>query len=218
MTISDHKLRDDVEAELDWNTAVDSRRIGVTAQGGVVTLTGHVPSYAERRVAEELTQSVQGVRAVANELTIDLPFDSKRSDTEIAQSAVQTLGANVAVPADSVKISVRDGWISLEGEVFAWYQRKAAEDALAALRGVNGIINRIAIRPQVTVQDVQRRIKEALHRRAQLDATTIRISTSDGTVTLDGQVDSWHERNQAEVAAWQAPGVSKVIDNLTIRI
>jgi len=215
--ISDTQVRDSVEAELDWDARVDSRKIGVAVKDGIVTLTGHVGSYAQRRAAEEATQSVAGVKAVANDVTIDMPFDGKRTDAEIAQAVIDALAMNVSVPADTIKIAVHDGWITLEGQVPTWYQKSVAEDALTHMRGVTGISNHITVRPQPTVRDVERKITAALHRRAQLDANNIRVSAKDGTVTLDGEVDSWSERSEAEFAAWQAPGVAKVVDNLAVR-
>lgn len=215
--ISDTQVRDSVEAELDWDARVDSRQIGVAVKDGIVTLTGHVGSYAQRRVAEQAAQSVAGVKAVANDIAIDLPFDGKRTDAEIAQAAIDALAMNVSVPQNTVKVAVHDGWITLEGQVSSWYQKSVAEDALIHMRGVTGISNQMTVRPQPSVRDVERKITAALHRRAQLDANAIRVSAKDGIVTLEGEVDSWSERSEAEFAAWQAPGVAKVIDNLYVR-
>lgn len=215
--ISDTEVRNNVEAELDWDARVDSRQIGVAVKDGIVTLTGHVSSYAQRRAAEEAAQSVQGVKALANEITIDLTFDAKRTDAEVAQAALDALAANVSVPANAIKLSVNAGWITLEGQVPTWYQKNAAEQALIHMRGVQGISNHIAVQSPISVRDVQRKITAALHRRAQVDATKISVIASGDTVTLDGEVDSWEERSAAESAAWQAPGVSKVVDNLVVR-
>jgi len=215
--ISDAQLRHDVEAELDWDARVDSRQIGVAVKDGVVSLTGQVGSYLERRAAEQAAQSVEGVKAVANDIVIELPFAAKRSDTQIAAAAVSALQSNISVPSDRIKIYVRDGWISLEGEVSSWYQKNAAEAALTALHGVKGLTNNVVIRAQTSASDIQGKIGEAFRRRAQLDATKVQVQVIDGIVTLEGEVSSWQERNQAEIAAWQAPGVSKVIDKLTVR-
>lgn len=215
--ISDTQVRGNVEAELDWDARVDSRQIGVAVKDGIVTLTGHVSTYAQRRAAEQAAQAVEGVKAIANEITIDLPFDAKRTDAEIARAALDALAVNVSVPSDTVKISVHDGWITLEGQVPTWYQKNTAEEALIHMRGVKGISNNVAVRSQISVRDVQRKITAALHRRAQLDAKKISVTASDGTVTLEGEVESWNERSEAEFAAWQAPGVSKVVDNLVVR-
>ncbi len=215
--VSDTQLRHDVEAELDWDARVDSRQIGVAVKSGVVSLTGYVGSYLERRAAEQAAQSVEGVKAVANDIAIELPSQTKRTDAEVAEAAVTALQANVSVPATGVKIYVRDGWITLEGEVSTWHQKNAAEVALTTLPGVKGLSNNLAIRSPISTDDVQIKIADAFRRRAQLDAKKIRVVAQDGTVTLEGEVSSWHERNQAEIAAWQAPGVSQVVDNLTIR-
>ncbi|HTT06329.1 MAG TPA: BON domain-containing protein [Steroidobacteraceae bacterium] len=215
--ISDSQVRDSVEAELDWDARVDSRQIGVAVQDGIVTLTGQVDSYVQRRVAEQAAQSVAGVKAVANDIAINLPFDGKRTDTEIARAAIDVLAINVSVPSNSVKVAVHDGWITLEGEVSTWYQKSVAENALVHMRGVTGISNHITVRKQPSVRDVERKIAAALHRRAQLDANSIHVSANDGTVTLQGEVGSWSERSEAEFAAWQAPGVAKVVDNLSVR-
>jgi len=214
---SDTQVRDNVEAELDWDARVDSRQIGVAVQDGIATLTGHVSSYAQRRAAEEAAQSVAGVKAVANDITIDLPFDGERTDAEIAQAVIDALAVNVSVPPNTIKIAVHDGWITLEGQVPTWYQKTVAEDALIHMRGVRGISNHITVRAQPAVRDVERKITAALHRRAQLDANSIHVTAKDGTVTLEGEVDSWSERSEAEFAAWQAPGVAKVVDNLSVR-
>lgn len=214
---SDTQVRDDVEAELDWDARIDSRRIGVAVKDGIVTLSGHVDSYAQSRAAEQAAQTVLGVKALANEILIDLPSDARHTDAQIAQAALDALAVNVSVPIDAVKITVNAGWITLEGPVSTWYQKNAAEEALVHLRGVQGIRNHIVVRPVISERNVQRKISAALHRRAQLDATRIRVTASDGTVTLEGEVDSWGERSEAESAAWQAPGVTKVIDHLVVR-
>lgn len=214
---SDTQVRDNVEAELDWDARVDSRQIGVAVKDGIATLTGHVGSYAERRAAEEAALSVAGVKAVANDIRIDLPFDGKRTDADIAQAAIDALALNVTVPSNAVKVSVHDGWITLDGQVPTWYQKTVAEDALIHMRGVMGISNHITVRSQPSVHDVERKIKAALHRRAQLDANSIHVTAKDGTVTLEGEVGSWSERGEAEFAAWQAPGVANVVDNLSVR-
>ncbi|HTW73747.1 MAG TPA: BON domain-containing protein [Steroidobacteraceae bacterium] len=217
MNINDLQLRRDVEAELDWDARLDSRQIGVAVKNGVVALSGHVGSYAERRAAEEAAKSVGGVRAVANDILIELPTSATRTDAEIAEAAVAALQANVAVPAERIRVCVREGWIALEGEVSLWVQRNAAETAVSSLPGVKGISNGILISAEASAEDVRSQIEDAFRRRAQLDARNIRVSTAEGTVTLEGEVHSWQEREQAETAAWQARGVSRVIDNLKVR-
>ena len=217
MKKDDMAIRHDVLSELDWDPRFDSRNIGVAVKNGVVALTGHVGSYAERRAAEEGAQSVAGVAAVANDIIIELPFEAKRTDAELAEAVVSALKSNISVPADDIKVVVRDGWITLDGEVAMWYQKNAAQTALANLRGIKGIMNNIGIRAFVSAADVKGKIQDAIWRRALSDAKNIQVKASDGAVTLEGHVSSWADRQQAEMAAWQAPGVSKVIDNLSVR-
>jgi osmotically-inducible protein OsmY len=217
MKTNDFQLRHDVEAELDWDSRLDSRQIGVAVKEGVVALSGHVSSYPERRAAEEAVLSVAGVRAVANDIVVELPSDTHRTDAEIGEAAVKALQMNVGVPPSSIKITVRDGWITIDGEVAVWYQRKAAETALASLPGIKGISNNVVMNAPACVSDVKGKIEEAFRRRALLDARNIVVKAVEGVVTLEGEVFSWQERQQAEVAAWQAPGVCEVIDRLVVR-
>jgi len=215
---TDNQLRHDVEAELDWDTRIDDRRIGVAVRNGVVSLTGSVSSYFERQAAEEAAQSVDGVLAVANDIVVALPSDLIRSDAEIAEDAAAALQFNATIPSDAVRLTVRDGAVTLTGDVASWHQKHTAELALSTLRGVRALNNQLVIRPPQGAWEVQIRITEALKRSARLDAERIRVQhAEDGTVTLEGEVSSLHERNLAEVAAWQAPGVSRVVDRLTIR-
>jgi osmotically-inducible protein OsmY len=214
--INDSKLRHDVEAELDWDPRFDARQVGVAVKNGAVALTGHVASFAERCAAEEAAKSVAGVRALANDIVVELPFDAKRSDAEIAEAALFALNSNASVPPGKVTVIVRDGWITLEGHVAMWFERNAAHAAVANLRGIKGVFNKIAIKTEVSAADVRSRIEEAFRRRAQINGGKIRVAAQDGTVTLEGEVQSWDERNQAELAAWQARGVSTVIDKLSV--
>src|SRR5579863_10321636 len=157
---SDMTLRHEVEEELDWDPRLDARDIGVAVKDGVVALTGQVSSYAERCAAEHATQSVIGVRGVANDIVIKLPAENTRSDPEIAAIAVTTLKHNVSVPSDDIQVIVRDGWISLEGHVDHWFQKNAAQATLATLRGIKGITNNLAIREQPSEPDVEAKIRE----------------------------------------------------------
>jgi osmotically-inducible protein OsmY len=214
---TDMRLRQDVEAELDWCANVDARQIGVSVKDGIVTLSGQVGSYIERRSAQEAVQSIAGVRALANDLVVDMPFNSKRTDADIAAAALQALKANVCVPAERLKVVVHDGWIELQGDVNTWHQRSAAETAVSALHGVHGVTNTVHIQPQISPLDIESKIEEAFRRQAQLDAKKITIKAVDGTVTLEGVVHSWQERQRAETAAWQAPGVVHVVDHLAVQ-
>jgi osmotically-inducible protein OsmY len=213
----DTQLRHDVEAELDWDPRFDSRQIGVAVKNGVVALTGHVGSYSERRAAQEAAQMVAGVKAIANDIAVELAFDDKRSDPELAEDALGALKANASVPSADIKLVVHDGWITIEGQVALWFQKSAVDACLSGLRGVKGISNNISIRSKVSATNVQEKIEDAFRRRARLDAKKITVKIAEGTVTLEGEVNSWQERQQAEMAAWQAPGVSQVIDKLSVR-
>jgi osmotically-inducible protein OsmY len=214
---SDLALRHDVLSELDWDPRFDSRDIGVAVKNGVVALSGHVNSYAERRAVQEAVQSIAAVKGLANDLTIELPSETQRTDAEIAEAAVVALGNHLSVPANDIKVFVENAWVTLEGEVALWYQKTASEAALSSLHGVKGIVNKINIRNHVCAPDVKKKIEDALRRRAELDAENIVVKTAAGTVTLEGHVSSWLERQQAEMAAWQAIGVSRVINNLNMR-
>ncbi|MGA2861984.1 MAG: BON domain-containing protein [Steroidobacteraceae bacterium] len=214
---TDTQLRHDVEAQLDWDPRFDSQGIGVAVKNGVVALSGHVNSYADRWAAQDATQSVAGVKAIANELAVNLSSDATRSDPEIAEAALHALNANVSVPGTGIKVVVHDGWVTLSGEVSFWFQRDAAERAITHLRGVKGLANDITIKPQASVTNIKAKIEDAFRRHASLDAQKIRVQTAGGTVTLEGEVNSWQERQHAEAAAWAAPGVSMVMDHLSVR-
>ncbi|HWG77898.1 MAG TPA: BON domain-containing protein [Steroidobacteraceae bacterium] len=217
MAMNDQQLRHDIEAELEWDMRFDSRQIGVAIKNGVVALSGHVGSYAEKRAAEEAAQSVTGVRAVANDILIELPTTARRTDAELAESVVAALQSNVSVPADRIQAFVRDGWVTLEGEVSMWFQKSAAEATLSSLAGIKGVSNNIGINAQASVGEVKDKIEDAFRRQARLDANNISVTANGGTVTLEGTVQTWGERQAAESAAWQAPGVSQVIDKVVVR-
>lgn len=216
MAINDQQLRRDIEAELDWDARFDSRQIGVAVKNGVVALSGHVGSYAEKRAAEEAAQSITGVRAIANDIVIELSSTARRTDAELAEGVIAALQANVSVPAERIQVYVRDGWVTLDGEVAVWFQKNAAETAISPLAGVKGVSNNITINAQASVGEVKGRIEDAFRRRARLDANNITVTASGGTVTLEGTVHTWGERQAAESAAWQAPGVSQVIDKVIV--
>lgn len=217
---SDQQIRDDVEAELDWDPSFDSRKIGVAVKNGVVTLSGHVDTYPDRWAAQKAAQSVAGVKAIANEIAINLPLDARRSDSEVAAAALTALESNQILPADALQIAVQDGWITLSGQVKWWYQKNAAENSLRYLRGVRGISNKINIKSpatKVSATTVRSRIESAFQRHAHRDAQKIHVIVGDGTVTLEGEVPTWQEREEAEAAAWSAPGVARVDDRLVVR-
>jgi osmotically-inducible protein OsmY len=213
---TDAELQSDVLDELKWEPAVTAAHIGVTARQGVVTLSGHVPSYGEKFAAERSTVKVYGVKAVANELEVKLHKDGARTDEDIAAACVNALGFNYSVPRNSVKTVVRDGWITLAGEVEWQYQKEAAERAVHYLMGVRGVTNTIALKPHLSAGDIKDRIEAALRRSAEVDARNIKVETSNSKVTLRGSVRSWTEREEAQHAAWAAPGVTHVDNVITV--
>lgn len=214
--ISDSRIRQDVIDELEWDPSVDSREIGVAVKDGVVTLTGTVDSFSEKLQAERDAERVHGVRAVANELEVKLPGAMMRTDADMAKAAADALKWNTLVPEDKVKVSVDDGWVTLRGEVDWRFQRQAAEQAVEHLAGVRGITNLITIKERVRPEDVKERIEKALERSAELESKNIHVSVSDGKVTLRGTVRSAADRNEAEWAAWAAPGVTDVENLITV--
>jgi VCBS repeat-containing protein len=214
---TDSQLHKDVVDELTWEPRVREQEIGVAAKEGVVTLTGFVESYAQKLAAEKAVKRVAGVRAYADELQVKLRADLARTDTDIAHAAANALDWDVDVP-DTVTARVVNGWITLEGSTTWQYQKQAAERAVRYLTGVKGVANSVTVTPApVSTYDVSRKIKEALHRTAEKEATQIRIEASEGKVTLNGTVHSWTERLEAEYAAWAAPGVTAVDDRLVVQ-
>ncbi len=213
---SNEQLQMDVQLELQYEPTVDASEIGVTAHDGIVGLTGTVKTFAEKHAAVQAAQRVAGVRAVTDEMEVDLPATHVRSDEDIARAALNGLQWDVWVPSDNIKVTVVNGWITLEGEVESRYQQTAATSAVRNLVGVRGVSNLITLKPAVKPSEVKGKIDTALRRAAELDATKIKVEVVGSKVILRGRVSSWAEREEAERAAWSAPGVLTVEDDLVI--
>ena len=213
---TDAELQQDVMNELKWEPTLKAAEIGVAVKDGVVMLSGYVDSYVKKLVAERAAARVFGVRAVAEEIQVRLPGSLKRSDEDIAGMVANVLEWNVLVPYDRVKVHVQDGVVTLSGEVDWGYQKYAAEEAVHYLMGVVWLSNQITVKPTVTPLDVKAKIESAFQRNALLDPRRIKIETRGGKVILSGNVHSWGERAEAQWAAWAAPGVSEVENNIII--
>lgn len=213
---SDAMLRSDVVAEFNFDPAVPATDVGVIVKDGVVTLTGHPASHAEKRAIERAAQRVKGVKALAIEMSVKLPPGSERTDADIARAAEHAIGWNVLIPDDAIRPTVEDGWIRLDGQVEWEYQRRAAEVAVAGLPGVKGVADLIEVKSRFTPADVEKKIKDALHRQADHHAQDIEVLVNGGQVTLRGTVRSWAERKAVQGAAWSAPGVANVVNNLLV--
>lgn len=214
---TDAEIRRDVESELQWDPRVDNRRIGVAVCDAVVTLTGDVPHYSGRWAAEEAVKRVGGVRAIADDIQIKIPASGTRTDTEIAEASANALRWNVTLNGTEIQPVVKDGWVSLTGQVSWGYQKISAEDTVRNLMGVKGVSNEIDVKSAVRAVDVKQKIEDAFKRHALLDAKDIEVDVHSSTVTLKGHVHSWQEREDATLAAWAAPGVNAVENRLTVR-
>lgn len=214
---TDAQLQKDVIDELRSQPNLASLEIGVATREAVVTLTGAVPSFTQKLAALQAARRVFGVRAVADEIEVRLPAITTKSDTEIAHAAIDALKWDVEVPDERIRLSVTDGWVTLEGSVDWHYQRRAADRAVRRLIGVKGVIDRITVaQPRIAPAEVKRRIADALRRSATVDSQRITVEAHDSKVTLRGNVRSWAERDDAESAAWAVPGVTGVEDLLVV--
>jgi osmotically-inducible protein OsmY len=213
---TDSQLQRDVMDELKWEPQVDHSQIGVTAKDGVVTLTGFVPAYSQKLAAERAARRVHGVKAIAEEIEIRFAFDPKTSDAEIAQRILDIFKWDVTIPDDKLKVKVEHGWVTLSGEVEWHYQKEGARKAAGKISGVKGVTDMITVEPRASAYDVRERIMAAFKRSSTIDANSIDVAVDGSTVKLSGRVHGWNERKTAENAAWAAPGVTRVEDNIVL--
>lgn len=213
---SDAQLKADVTRELEWDTSINASNVGIAVNNGIVTLSGHLDTYAEKYAIERAAQRVEGVKAVAVELDVKLAPDHKRSDSEIAQAIETAFKWHVFIPGDRVHVKVEKGWVTLTGQVDWEYQRSATEKTVRPVTGVVGVTNQIVLKAQIPPSDISHRIGEALKRHAEREAKNVEVSVNGSVVTLRGKVDSWPERMAAQGATWSAPGITQVVNELRV--
>jgi osmotically-inducible protein OsmY len=209
-------LQTDVMDELAWDPQVDSSDIAVTVQDNIVTLAGHTASYMEKLAAEKAARRVKGVKAVVNDIDVRIGKAHRDSDSILATNALAMLRWSANIPADMITVVVQDGWIKLEGEVKWFFQKRAAEKAVRNMYGVKGVMNHLKVTPAVAPSDVKDKIRAAFQRNAYIDSKDITVEAEGGRIILRGTVRSWAERSSAERAAWSAPGVTEVVNNLDV--
>ena len=214
--ISDANLKQLVLDELQWDPKVDHAHIGVTSSDGSVTVSGHVSSYASKFAATDAVKRVRGVKAIGDEIEVNLPTELRHDDSDIAQRIAHVLEWNVSIPGNTVKASVRNGFVTLSGQVDHQFQREHIEKQVRHVGSVTGIANRISLKAVTTPSNVKKRIEDALQRSADLESSNLTVKVAGDTVTLSGKVKAYYEREIAERAAWTAPGVKYVVDRISV--
>jgi osmotically-inducible protein OsmY len=212
----DSDIKRDVEDELRFDPDIDATDIAVAVSKGVVTLSGFVRSYSQKTQAERDAKRIAGVVGVANDIEVRLPVIDERPDPEIARDAVNALKAELPYSSENIKVVVKNGWLTLEGNVEWNYSRERAESAVKRARGVKGVTNSIVVKPKVAPHEIRRKIEDAFRRSAEIDASRVTVEANGSEVVLRGTVRAWAERQEAERAAWAAPGVTKVDNRITI--
>lgn len=215
---TDVQLQKDVMEELNWHPFLQAAQIGVAANNGVVTLSGTVGSFAQKMEAERATKKVAGVKAVAEDIQVSLPFSFQKTDSELAEAVLTALKWHSVVPEEKIKVSVEKGYVKLEGEVEWEYQKTSARMAVENLTGVRSVINLITVKTTVTAKDIEQKIRDAFQRSASVDSSHITAQVSGHKVTLKGYVRSLSEKEDAETAAWNASGITMVDSKLEIRL
>ena len=213
---ADSDLKRAVLDELSWEPSVDAAHIGVTANAGVVTLTGHVENYTHKLGAEKAASRVRGVKAVAEEIEVKLPYDIKRGDEDIAAAAIDRLSWNSTIPDNAVQVKVEKGWVTLTGTVNWHFEKEAAEQEIRALSGVVGVSDQVMVRPTINASDVKDDIEQAMHRSWYYDPNTIQVNAQGGKIKLTGKVSTWNARRLAGSTAWSAPGAISVENAITV--
>ncbi|WP_088347009.1 MULTISPECIES: BON domain-containing protein [Rhodomicrobium] len=215
---SDEEIRRDVEDELKWTPTVGDADIAVSVKNGIVMLTGFVPDFTSRFEAEAAAKRVAGVIGIANDIEVRLPAIDERPDPAIARDAVAALALQLPSSWEQIKVVVKSGVVTLDGEVEWDFQRKIAEETVGRIRGVREIRNLIRVNPRVSPEAIKQKIKQAFLRSAELDAENIRVEVEGHRVVLEGTVRSWAEREAAERTAWAGPGIALVENHIAVKV